>query len=120
MSDNTVRVRVSGPQFRYDYEWYEQEDELEVSEETLEEYPRRLERVDDVQEESAEADEEDGLTIDDLDPHPDDRTISELEERVADVDDVELLETILEAEQEDDPRTGAVDAVQDRLDELEG
>lgn len=57
----------------------------------------------------------------DVDPHPGDLTVSELEDRVEDIDDVELLEAILAAEQEDgSPRSTAVDAIQDRINDLEG
>lgn len=52
--------------------------------------------------------------------NPEDHTNSEIEDRVAEIDDVETLRALrnLEAEQED--RTGATDAIEDRIDELEG
>ncbi|WEL29857.1 hypothetical protein [Haloferax volcanii] len=131
MSRNTVRVRVAGSQFRYDREQYIEGDELEVHEGALEKHPRTLERVEDADENvqmstggeadaADDVDEGGGLTVDDLDPHPEDLTVVELEERIDDVDDVDLLETIKEAEEETENRTGAIDAVENRLDELEG
>jgi hypothetical protein len=63
---------------------------------------------------------DEGVTADDLDPHPSDLTVPEVKERVADVDDVALLETILEVEAAGKSRTGAKDAIEARIAELEG
>lgn len=125
---DTVHVRVSGPQFRTNNQWYEQGETLEVPEEIFEKYPRRLERVDpepehEPDEESDDAaadagDESEGDESVEADPHPADLSVSELEERLEDVDDVALLEAILEAEQED-PRKTAVEAIEARIDAVE-
>jgi hypothetical protein len=63
---------------------------------------------------------DESVTTDDLDPHPSDLTVPEVEERVADVEDVALLETILTVEAADENRTGAKDAIEARVAELEG
>jgi hypothetical protein len=124
---DTIHVRVSGPQFRTNNQWYEQGETLEVPEEIFEKYPRRLERVepeDDTEAESEEAsddaapDESEADAAPEADPHPADLSVSELEERLEDVDDVALLEAILEAEQED-PRKTAVEAIEARIDAVE-
>jgi hypothetical protein len=60
-----------------------------------------------------------GVTTDDLDPHPSDLTVPEVEERVADVEDAALLETILAVETAGKNRTGAKDAIETRIAELE-
>jgi len=62
---------------------------------------------------------DEGVTTDDLDPHPSDLTVPEVEERVADVEDAALLETILEVETAGKNRTGAKDAIEARIAELE-
>ena len=70
----------------------------------------------------AESDDDspdEGVTTDDLDPHPGDLTVPEVEERVADVEDGALLETILEVETVGKNRTGAKDAIEARIAELE-
>jgi len=87
MSDD-VPVRVSGPQFRHDYEWYEQGEELIVSEDVLEQYPNRLERID-AASGGSETGSESEVSAEELDPHPSDLTVAALETRISDVDDVE-------------------------------
>jgi len=122
MSQDTVRVRVVGRQFRHGGEEYLRGDELEVPERAIDGWERRLERIDD-QEDSAEdtAEEDAALSAEDLDPHPADLTVDELGERVAEVDDAALLATIRQAEAgRDDPRSTALDVIDDRLGELEG
>lgn len=129
MSEDTVRVRVSAGEFRYERDHYTRGDELDVEPKTLEKHPRSLERVEDTTEaeptdETSEAastgDADDSVTVADLDPHPDDLTVDDLKDRVADVEDVALLETILEAERAgDETRTTAVDAIEARIAELE-
>lgn len=124
MTDNTVHARVAGSQFGM----HQRGEVIEVDESTLSKHPNTLEKVDQAvteapatdEDDSEDAGEEDGLTVDDLDPHPADLKVSELEERIEDVTDVEMLETILEAEKAAEDRTTAKDAVKARLNELEG
>jgi len=137
MSDD-IRVRVDRPQFRYDKEQYTEGDELDVEPRVLERHPNSLARVDETgpdTEESASADEPaddssdgdkpadggepDGDEKPDADPHPSELTVSELRNRVDDVDDPALLEAILGAEQEGDSRTTAVEAIEARLDAVQ-
>ncbi|QCC60753.1 hypothetical protein NP511_02075 [Natrinema thermotolerans] len=123
MPETTVTVRVAGAQFRFDREQYTRGDELEVPERIVGRHPRTLEIVDDVNGDEEAADAGDGtdeLTVDDLDPHPKDLDVPGLEDRIADVDDVSLLETIKEAEKQNDDRTTAKNAIDSRLNELEG
>lgn len=180
-SRDSVRVRVTGRQFRHEGEEYYQGDELTVPEWQLESYSGRIERVEDV--DDVEEDDEtdaavgtedasgDTLTVDEsgsstsealttsstgsddvastadvdeepdtdqeddvqddgadeapddgpvVDPHPSDLTNADLEERVADVDDVELLQAIRAEEVDGENRKGAKAAIDARLDELEG
>ena len=118
MSDE-IPVRVAGGEFRFDREHYERGDELKVPERTLEAHPRTLERVDEAEGEPESADDADE-DAEPLDPHPQDLNVDELEKRVEDVTDVDLLKRIRKAEKEgDDPRSTAVHAIDDRLDELE-
>ena len=125
MTGDTIRVRVARSQFRYDGTRYRRGDTLEVQQRTLERHPNTLKRIevdvvqDDDTAEDADGESDDGVTVDDLDPHPEDLKVGELEERIADVDDVELLETIREAETKTKDRTTAVDAIDARLNELE-
>lgn len=51
--------------------------------------------------------------------HPTDHTVDEIEERLEDVTDIDDAEAILELEQAGNARTTAVDAIEERLDELE-
>lgn len=132
MSENTVRVRVAGSQFRYDREQYTRDDVLEVAEETLAKHPRTLAPVeedggdqqvtlDDANgsDESDGSDGSDGSDDYEVDPHPSDLTVAELRDRVGDVDDVGLLEAIHKAETDGEQRSTAIDAIEDRIDELE-
>ena len=133
MSDD-IRVRVDRPQFRYDKEQYTEGDELDVEPRVLERHPNSLTRIDETgpdTEESDSADEpvddssggdeqaggggQDGDEKPDADPHPSELTVSELRNRVDDVNDPALLEAILEAEEDGDDRTTAVEAIQARL-----
>jgi hypothetical protein len=111
-----VRVRVSGPQFRHDYEWYEQGEELEVSEEILEQYPRRLERVEaeDVDDSDSDVEEEPEVADPPIDPA--EYTIDELQAGLAgsDYSNAELV-ALRSAEQDGKDRTGAKDTIDDHL-----
>jgi len=136
---DTVSVRVADGDVWVDGEHLTRGDEVDIPADVYDRIPGSFERVDsdestgDVDDETdasetnaSEADgEADGeaageVTVDDLNPHPDDLTVDELEERIADVDDAALLETILEAEEASDTRTTAVDAIEERIADLEG
>ncbi|ELZ12496.1 hypothetical protein C478_10481 [Natrinema thermotolerans DSM 11552] len=124
MSEPTVRVRVAGAQFRFDREQYTRGDELEVPERIVSRHPRTLaiveEDVDDDGGATGAGDATGELAVDDLDPHPKDLDVPGLEDRIADVDDVSLLKAIKEAEKQNDDRTTAKNAIDSRLNELEG
>lgn len=115
-----TRVKVTGRSFRYRGERYRHGDTFEAEDGVLEKHPRTLSAVDG-DEAGQEADEDDGtVTVDDLDPHPADLKVGELKERIADVEDVDLLETIRDAEEATEDRTTAKDAIDARLNEIEG
>lgn len=123
---DTITVRVIRSMFGHGREIYRRGDTLEVGRTVLEKHPNTLEQVDQANTEVSAADEakdsaeaDDGVTVDELDPHPEALNVDELEERIADVDDLELLETIREAEAESQNRTTAKDAIDARLNELE-
>ena len=52
--------------------------------------------------------------------NPEAKTNDDIADRVADIDDPETLQALLNLEEEQQDRTGATDAIEDRLDELEG
>lgn len=117
---DTVHVRVAGPQFRYDYDWYEHGDELDVPPETLEQYPRRLERVED----EPDADGDEGSDTGDETPTAldvgafVDRT--PMEDVIADIESGEYddhLDGIQSAEADGRGRKGVLDAIQARREE---
>lgn len=122
MSEDTIRVRVERGEYRHEREHYTRGDELEVPEKTLDKHPRSLTRIEDVDDSATKADEpsSEGDTDEiDVDPHPSEVTIPELEERIADVEDVDLLEAIRDAEEASKDREGATDALDDRIADLE-
>jgi hypothetical protein len=51
--------------------------------------------------------------------NPEEHTIAEIEERIADIDDVETVRALKNLEEEQQDRSGATDAFDDRLTELE-
>lgn len=125
MSD-TVRVRVVRAQFRYDREQYTEGDELDVPERVLEQHPRSLAVVDETEVETdADADQADSddavepVAEADLDPHPSDLTVDELEERLSDVDDLALLYGIRAAEAGGKTRETALEAIDARISDVE-
>lgn len=127
MSEDTVRVRVTGRQFRHGGEEYHHGDELEVPERAIEGWEGRLERVESDGDEEPEGDEDDGgedeaeVGVGDVDPHPQELTVGELSDRLEGVDDAATVRAIQQAEAEsDEPRTTALEAIDARLDELEG
>lgn len=75
----------------------------------------RIVEKDDTEDESEPEADSDELPFD-----PADLTVDELEERIADIDDVETLDAIGQAEDEGKSRETAFEAINDRLDDLEG
>lgn len=129
MSDDTITVEVVGPQFRYDREQYTHGDELEVTQRTLESHPNTLAPVPggdagaettDESEDGDQDDEIEPLAESELDPHPSELTVDELEERIADVDDLELLYGILAAEEDNKNRDTAIAAIESQIADVEG
>jgi len=53
-------------------------------------------------------------------PRADDATVDEIEAAIADIDDPDALAYLLEAERDGPDRTTAIDAIEARLNELEG
>ena len=96
-------------------EVYYEGDEFEPTDAELSAFGDRLEPVDDDPD-----DEEDPPPEDELPFDPADYTNDEVAEEVEDVDDAAELEALLEAEQEDQDRSGATDAIESRLEEVEG
>jgi hypothetical protein len=126
----TVSVRVTDGDVWVDGEHYTRGDEVDVPAGVYDRLPGSFEQVAD-SDTSEDSDEDnaaqesgnggaDTVTVDDLDPHPTDLTVDELEERIADVDDVALLAAIREAETDAEDRTTAIEAIDTRLNELEG
>ena len=126
----TVSVRVTDGDVWVDGEHLTRGDEVDIPAGVYDRLPGSFEQVadpdagEDSDEDNAAQETDDGgadtVAVDDLDPHPDDLTVDELEERIADVDDVALLEAIRGAETDAEDRTTAVDAIDARLNELEG
>lgn len=115
MTDH-VTVRVVGEAFGVAGDRYSTDETLEVRADVAERHPNTLEVIDEDAESSeppaSSDDEDDGdageVTVDDLDPHPEDLTVAEL-------DDVDLLEAIKDAEQATRERSTALDAIKARL-----
>lgn len=126
MTDETILARVTGRTWRQDAENYLNGDEVEVAPEELENWPNRLARVEREPEPDSKPADEDSDGDDDgedespeIDPHPQDLTVTELRERVETVNDVSMLEAIRELEDDsDEPRTKALSAIDARIDEL--
>lgn len=129
MTDDTITVEVVGPQFRYDHEQYTQGDTLEVTDRTLEAHPNTLapvtgddagaETSDDSDDGDQDGDEIEPLAESELDPHPSELTVDELKERIADVDDLELLYGILAAEEDNKNRDTAIAAIESQIADVE-
>lgn len=82
----------------------------------------RIVEKDDAEDESEDTeDESESEDVDEELPFdPADLTVDELEERIADIDDAETLDAIGQAEDEGKSRETAFEAINDRLDDLEG
>jgi hypothetical protein len=121
MSESTIRVRVARPQFRYNYEHYEEGDELEVPEAVLERHARDLDVVDEAEGEDDDADAEAAFAFDpdDVDPHPSDLTVDEIQDRIDELEDVAQLRAIRHLEAEDQSRSTALEAIDGRINDLE-
>lgn len=112
-----VRVRVAGRSFGYQGETYGANETLEVSEDTLENHPRTLERVESGETEAVDADDDpdSGETESGEEPEtiaPSDYTLNELEGALDGTD--ADAETLHDLESEGDDRKGAheiIDAV---------
>lgn len=119
-----VRVRVAGSQFRHEGEEFHRGDELDVPAWVHDGWSARLDRVDETAEDTATDDGPDASADTDdapeVDPHPSDLTVAELRDRVAEVENASFLRAIREAEAEaEDPRSTALEAIDDRLADLE-
>ncbi|QHS17919.1 hypothetical protein GWK26_12605 [haloarchaeon 3A1-DGR] len=126
---------MSGAQYRFNREQYTEGDELEVPERVAERHPRSLEVIGDGDDESADAGDEDtpdaedgaadseggdeppdfGVDLEEVDPHPNDLSVSELRDRISDVNDVDLLQAIRHLESESEDRKTALEAIDDRI-----
>lgn len=101
-------------------EIYRRGDTLEIDPVVLEKHPKTLEKVESESSSEADTEEDEGsAAVEDLDPHPSDLKVDELEERIEDVDDVALLDAILTAETQSKDRTTAVNVIESRISELE-
>lgn len=115
MSEDTVRVRVERGEYRHAREHYTRGDELEVPEKTLEKHPRSLSRISDGADTPGGAEDVDDIEVN---PHPSEVTIPELEERIEDVEDPDLLNAIRDAEEASKDREGALNALDARIEDL--
>lgn len=120
MTGEQVTVRVTGRQFRHDGREYHTNDTLDVPRDVYEAWQGRLTIHEDTDDGADGAGEEEDSDEAVVDPHPSDLTVSELEDRIQDVDDTSLLHGILDAEIEGENRSTAVDAIEDRIQDLEG
>lgn len=122
MSDNTIGVRVDRGDYRHEREHYTRGDELDVAPKVLEQHPNSLTRIEepdvstDDQGDAGDADAGDEVVVD---PDPSELTVDELRDRIADVDDAELLDAIKDAEKAGKNRETAIDALEDRISALE-
>jgi len=120
MTDDTIRVRVDRGDYRHERKHYTRGDELDVAPKVLEQHPNSLTRIEDpdvsTDDQGTTADAGDEIVVD---PGPSDLTVDELRDRIADVDDVDLLGAIKDAEEEGKNRETAIDALDERLATLE-
>jgi len=121
-STKTVAARVVGSQYRVDGEQYSHGDVVDVPEWTLDKHPNTLERVGNADETDGGVDADADIELipeDELDPHPSELTVDELDDRVSDVDDVTLLISLEEAERANKDRSGALAAIESRVEAVE-
>jgi hypothetical protein len=121
---DTTRVRVTDGDVWVDGEHLTRGDEADIPSGVYERIPGSFDPADDGAESGSAADDDEAATDAagdvEVDPHPEDLTVDEIEERVAEVDSVEKLQRIRELEAESDERTTALEAIDNRLDELGG
>lgn len=120
MSDDTIRVRVDRGDYRHKREHYTRGDELDVEPKVLEKHPNSLTRIEDPDLSADEADTDTTENEIEVDPDPSELTVDELRDRIVDVDDAALLGAIKDAEKEGKNRETAIDALDERLADLEG
>jgi len=120
MTDDTIRVRVDRGDYRHERKHYTRGDELDAAPKVLEQHPNSLTRIEDpdvsTDDQGTTADAGDEIVVD---PDPSDLTVDELRDRIADVNDVELLAAIKDAEKEGKNRETALDSLKTRLRELQ-
>lgn len=104
--------RVTHKWIRRGGEVIEEGETFEPSEAELNAFSDRLEPVDD------SPDDEEDPPPEETSFDPADYTNDEVEEEVADIDDEEQLRALLELEQEQRDRSGAIDAIEERLEEV--
>ena len=117
----TVSVRVTDGDVWVDGEHLTRGDEVEIPTTVYERISRSFEQVDDVDDVTDDADEEqvDQGDPPEVDPHPGELTVDEIEDRVAEVDDLAKLRAILSLEEDGKDRTTATDAIEERIHDLE-
>lgn len=104
--------RVVGKYWEYGRDRYEVGDACAPPESALAAHPNRFEPLPD----DYHDDDPDDEPVGSVDPM--EFTVNELADHVADVDDPEYLEALLDLERASDDRVGAVDAVESRLAEV--
>lgn len=92
--------RITRGTIRQGGELYEVGDEIELDERTAAQLSDRVEAVEE-------------LPFD-----PSELTNDGVEEAVQDVDDIDVLQQLVDTEQSGSDRTGAIEALEDRIDEL--
>lgn len=108
--------RVVGKYWQYGDTRYEPGDVCAPPDSALEHFPNRFEPLEDAPEpqDDGEPDDDDRVAVPDVGS----MTNDDVEEYVAGQDDPRVLEAMLEDEQAGDDRTGAVEAIASRLDEV--
>lgn len=132
---DTVPVRVSDGDVWVDGEHLTRGDEVKIPAGVYERLPGSFDRVDGLEDTAVDSEADDAavdnpedksngdgdeLTVDDLDPHPSDLTVEEIKDRIDNVDDIEILRTIWDAEANGKNRTTALEAIEAGVNDLEG
>lgn len=123
---DTTRVRVTDGDVWIDGDHLTRGDEVDIPTDVYERIPASFEPVNDESgsESSDEEVDDAGSDTDDaasveVDPHPEELTVDEIEDRVADVDDREKLQAIRELEVDGKNRSTALEVIDERLEELQ-
>jgi hypothetical protein len=116
-----VRYTADGGHFRVGGHGFDPGDERDVDDELAEYLADRedfevLEETGEAEDDESDDDAETGT----LPFNPESHTVDEIEERVTELDDPAEVRAVRNLEQEQQGRTTAVDAINDRLEELEG